>query len=123
MNDLTQDSRNKLRKMFNDQESGRFLYDTYISIDLAGDFACAVVNLIEGREAALIANANQHKLAMDAACGEIELLQQRLTVAERLLRSIASTIPHIEAKNNDSARELVRLINLALTPKEQGAGQ
>ena len=35
-----------------------------------------------GREATLIANANQHKLAMDAACGEIELLQQRLTVAE-----------------------------------------
>jgi len=46
-----------------------------------------------GREADLIASANQNKLMMDAACGEIaglqeelanfELVQQRLTVAEQ----------------------------------------
>lgn len=52
-----------------------------------------------GREADLIASANQNKLMMDAACGEIatlqeelaefELVQQRLTVAELALKFYA----------------------------------
>lgn len=54
----------------------------------------------------------------------VELMKagkQRLTVAEQLLTSIASTIPHIEANNKESAREIVRRINAVLIKSEGGS--
>ena len=83
-----------------------------------------------GREADLIASANQNKLMMDAACGEIatlqeelaefELVQQRLTVAEQRVGELKKLLCDVinEAPTGFAALkvDLANRVNDALKP-------
>ena len=89
-----------------------------------------------GREADLIASANQNKLMMDAACGEIaglqeelanfELVQQRLTVAEQRAEDLKKLLCDVisEAPTGFSALkvDLANRVNDALKPAAEGEG-
>lgn len=48
---------------------------------------------------------------LDAALGREAALREELDSAKRLLRSIQLTMPHLEAKNADSARQILKQIN------------
>ena len=75
----------------------------------------------EGREAALREELTDKREEYNKLGDRYDALQQRLTVAEQLLTSIASTIPHIEANNKESAREIVRRINAVLIKSKGGS--
>jgi len=83
MSDITQESRNSLRKMFNEQESGRYLFDAYIDVDLAGDFACAIVKLIGCREAALREELADLRAAFANRVSRVSELLSIMTAAEQ----------------------------------------
>ena len=75
----------------------------------------------EGREAALREELTDKREEYNKLGDRYDALQQLLTVAEQLLTSIASTIPHIEANNKESAREIVRRINAVLIKSKGGS--
>ena len=129
MSDSTKQARNDLRKMFNDQESGRWLYDTYISIDLAGDFACAVVKLINDREAALREELAGCEATMRFNEGKNHEIHQRLTAAEQrnaeLVELLRETVPALSlAASAFKAQKPVYIkVKNALKPTESGASE
>lgn len=82
------------------------------------------------RESVLVARSNQNKLMMDSAYGEIatlqeeldefELVQQRLTVSEQLLREVQKA-----ARKQDWASgypEIFSRVDAALKPAAEGEG-
>lgn len=100
-------------------------YRTIATLELERDAAL-------GREAALREELARYKSLFGQAQKAIDRLNdlhpkrmgelaKRLTVAEQLLTSIASTIPHIEANNKESAREIVRRINAVLIKSKGGS--
>lgn len=101
------------------------------------------------RESEMVARANQNKLMMDAACGEIatlkeelvgfELVQQRLTVAERrtdsleallyMSKELITTMSRGGLKPSDwcdsfksEVADRIEKIGAALKPAEEGEG-
>lgn len=85
---------------------------------------CESIREYQDIEAALLEELelqkNHFKIQLQGA-KDADMLQQRLTVADQLLTSIASTIPHIEANNKESAREIVRRINAVLIKSKGGS--
>jgi len=107
--------------MFNEQESGRYLFDAYIDVDLAGDFACAIVKLIGGREAALREELYQAKEARDREMLAGVRLQRELVAAEQQNEKLVGLLKEMRSNQHTFISFYRGALDAAIKPTESGA--